>query len=108
VYDVTDNPAFDEGRERGTAWAKEALDADEADPRVVLAAERIELALGSARGDSAHGFLRGVRDVLVGLHPYERPNVIIEVARSASPASVVVRRRSVWQRIRGTAYGDED
>jgi hypothetical protein len=108
VYDIGDNPEFDAGRERGAAWANAALEPTDADPREVLSAERIEAAMGAARGDAAHGFLRGVRDVIMRLHPYERPNVIIEVAKSARPAGQPVQRKSVWSRIRGSSCGDED
>jgi len=108
MYDIADNPDFDAGRERGTAWANAALEVEGADPREVLSAERIEAAMGADRGDTAHGFLRGVRDVIMRLHPYERPNVIIEVAKSANPSGQPAQRKGVWSRIRGTAYGDSD
>jgi hypothetical protein len=108
MYDVADNPDFDAGRERGTSWAKEALAAEGANPREVLAVDEIEAAMGTDRGDTAHGFLRGVRDVIMTLHPYERPDVIIEVAQVARPAAGPVQRRGIWKRIRATAYSDED
>ena len=108
MHDVTLTEAFIAGRERGTAWAKDALSAEGADAKVVLSVERIEAALGQDRGDTAHGFLRGVRDVVMGLPPYARPNVIIEVAKSAPAPGVPRSRRGLFQRIRAASYGEDE
>ncbi len=108
MADVTLSEAFVAGRERGTTWAKDLLAVEGADPKVVLSAEAIEAALGTDRGETAHGFLKGVRDVLIGLPPYARPNVIIEVARSAPAAGVPRQRRGFFARLRSASYGEDD
>ena len=105
--DVTLTEAFIAGRERGSAWASGIL-ASGVDPKTALAVEAIEDALGSDRGDTAHGFLHGVRDVLMGLPPYARPNVIIEVAKAAPAGGAVRERRGIFKRIRAAAYGEDD
>ena len=106
--DITLTEAFIAGRERGTEWAKEAMAAEGADAKVVLSAEAIEAALGPDRGDTAHGFLRGVRDVVMGLPPYARPNVIIEVAKSAPAPGLPRQRRGLFSRFRAATHGDDD
>ena len=108
MHDVTLTEAYLAGRERGSSWATAALAAEGADPKQALAVEQIEAALGTDRGDTAHGFLRGVRDVVMALPPYARPNVIIEVARSAPPPGVPRQRRGIVSRIRASAFGDEE
>jgi hypothetical protein len=108
MYDVTLTEAFIAGRERGSTWAKDAMAVEGADPKQVLAVEAIEAALGTDRGDTAHGFLRGVRDVVMALPPHARPNVIIEVAKSTPAPGVPRPRRGIFSRIRGTAYGEEE
>jgi len=107
MHDVTLTEAFIAGRERGTAWAKQAL-AEGTDAKHALSAEAIETALGADRGDTAHGFLRGVRDIVMSLPPYARPNVIIEVAKSSPAPGVAPQRRGLFKRIRAASYGDED
>jgi hypothetical protein len=102
-YDVNLSEAFIAGRERGTQWAKAQVEADGAVPAQVLDADRIHEALGSDRGELAHGFLRGVRDVVMSLHPYERPNVIIEVARTSAPTGAAPPRQGLWARLRGVS-----
>lgn len=106
--DITLTEAFIAGRERGTAWAKDEMAVEGADPKVVLSIEAIEAALGSDRGDTAHGFLRGVRDVVMALPPHARPNVIIEVAKSAPAPGVSQQRRGLFSRFRATSYGEDD
>jgi hypothetical protein len=106
--DVTLTEAVIAGRERGAAWAKEAMAVEGADAKVVLSAEAIEAALGSDRGDTAHGFLKGVKDVLTGMPPYARPNVIIEVAQSTPAPGVPRQRRGLFSRFRSASYGEDD
>ena len=108
MADVTQTEAFITGRERGTAWAKDAMAVEGADAKLVLSVEAIEAALGSDRGDSAHGFLKGVRDVVMALPPYARPNVIIEVAKSTPAPGVPRQRKSIFSRFRAASYGDDD
>ena len=108
MHDVTLSEAFIAGRERGTAWAKQAMAAEGSDPKHVLSAEAIEAALGTDRGTTAHGFLRGVRDVVMALPPYARPNVIIEVAKSTPAPGVPSQRRGLFKRIRAASYGEDD
>jgi len=108
MHDVTLTEAFIAGRERGNAWAKEVLSAEGADAKHVLSAEAIEAALGSDRGTTAHGFLRGVRDVIMALPPYARPNVISEVAKATPATGVAQPRRGLFKRVRAASYGDED
>ena len=108
MHDVTLTEAFIAGRERGTAWARQALAAEGADAKLALAVENIQAALGSDRGDTAHGFLRGVRDVVMALPPYARPNVIIEVAKSVPAPGVPRPRRGLFQRIRAATNGEDD
>jgi hypothetical protein len=115
-YDVNLSAAFIAGRDRGTEWAKGQVEVEGAVPAAVLDAERIHEALGSDRGETAHGFLRGVRDVIMSLHPYERPNVIIEVARTSSPTGAappqqglrVRPRRGLWARLHSLSTGSDD
>jgi hypothetical protein len=106
--DVTQTEGYLAGRERGTTWAKDALATEGADAKVVLSAEAIEAALGTDRGDTAHGFLRGVRDVLMALPPYARPNVTIEVAKSTPAPGIPQQRRGLFRRIRAASLGEDD
>jgi hypothetical protein len=106
--DVTLTAEFIAGRDRGAAWAKDAMAAEGADPKEVLSVESIEAALGTDRGVTAHGFLRGVRDVVMALPPHARPNVIIEVAKSAPAPGVPRQRKSILKRFRAASYGEDD
>ena len=106
--DVTQTEAFIAGRERGTAWAKDALAVEGADAKLVLSVETIEAALGTDRGDSAHGFLKGVRDVVMALPPYARPNVIIEVAKSTPALACRPAAQGRSSAASGLPSGDED